>query len=152
MRSTIGRRRLLLMLAGTSIGLVACSSSQPPAPAKPAEPASAPAKPTEAASAPATAKPAAAASPTAAASPAASTAASPVAAASPAASPAAAPKPAAGTTPGGTFVIASLGPLPKTAHPYPNSADYSDGWTQIAGLMFGGGLLDQDANTLEYQP
>jgi len=71
---------------------------------------------------------------------------------SPAASSGGAAQPAAGTTPGGTFVIASLGPLPKTAHPYPNSADYSDGWTQIAGVMFGGGMLDQDANSLEYKP
>ena len=64
MSLSIGRRRLLLMLAGASLGLAACSQPQPAAPAKPAEPA----------------------------------------------------KPAAGTTPGGTFVIASLGPLPKVAH------------------------------------
>jgi len=49
-------------------------------------------------------------------------------------------------------VIASLGPLPKTAHPYPSSGDYSDGWVQIAGYIFGGGLLDLDATTLEYKP
>src|SRR5215212_8514569 len=142
MSPTIGRRRLLLMLAGASLGLAACSS-QPAAPAKPAETGPAPT------TAPAAAKPATDASP-AAAAPAA--AASPVAAASPAASTGAASKPAAGTVPGGTFVIASLGPLPKTAHPYPTSADYSDGWTQIAGIMFGGGMLDQDANSLEYVP
>ncbi len=49
-------------------------------------------------------------------------------------------------------MIASLGPLPKTAHPYPSSGDYSDGWVQIAGYIFGGGLLDLDATTLEYKP
>jgi len=38
--------------------------------------------------------------------------------------------------------------LPKTAHPYPGSADYSEGWVQIAGYIFGGGLLEQDAVTL----
>src|SRR5215213_3881955 len=119
MSPTIGRRRLLLMLAGASLGLAACSSSQPATPAKPTE---AP-KPTAAAAVPPAAPTGAAAS-----------------------------KPAAGTVPGGTFVIASLGPLPKTAHPYPTSADYSDGWTQVAGIMFGGGMLDQDANSLEYVP
>src|SRR5215212_6218222 len=142
MSPTIGRRRLLLMLAGASLGLAACSSSQPATPAKPTE---AP-KPTAAAAVPAASPAAAAPSPVAAAG-------SPVAAASPAApTGAAASKPAAGTVPGGTFVIASLGPLPKTAHPYPTSADYSDGWTQVAGIMFGGGMLDQDANSLEYVP
>ena len=135
MRATIGRRRLLLLLAGTSLGLAACSAQQPAtptsAPAKPAEPAkpAADAKPTEAA------KPAAAAATTA-----------------PAAKPAADAKPAGPTTPGGTFVIASIGPLPKNAHPYPDSAAYSDGWSQVARLIFGGGLIDQDANTLEYSP
>jgi peptide/nickel transport system substrate-binding protein len=128
-------------MAGASLGLAACSGSQPAAPAKPAEPA-APAKPAEAT------KPAAAAT-APAAQPAAS---NPVTAAPPAAPTGGAQQPAAGTTPGGTFVIASLGPLPKTAHPYPNSGDYSDGWTQIAGVMFGGGMLDQDANSLEYKP
>lgn len=144
MRSTIGRRRLLMLLAGASLGLAACSSSQTPAPAKPTEPA-APAKPAEqkpAAAAPAATAPGTAASPVAAAP-------SPVAGA---AAGAGAPKPAAGTVPGGTFVIASIGPLPRTVHPYPNSADYSNGWVEVAKLIYGGGLLDQDANTLEYIP
>ncbi|MCC7370425.1 MAG: ABC transporter substrate-binding protein [Chloroflexi bacterium] len=143
MRSTIGRRRLLMVLAGASLGLAACSSSQPAAPAKPAEPA-APAKPAEqkpAAAAPAAASPVAAG-------------ASPGAAASPGTGPAAsggAARPA-GTVAGGTFVIASIGPLPRTVHPYPNSADYSSGWVEVAKLIYGGGLLDQDANSLEYVP
>ena len=147
MSPTIGRRRLLLLMAGASLGLAACSPSQPAAPAKPAE--TKPAAPA-ATTAPAAGAPPAGGSP-AAASPAA--AGSPVAAASPGTAPAGgqAGLPP-GSTPGGTFVIASLGPLPKTAHPYPNSADYSDGWVQIAGVVFGGSLLDQDANSLEYKP
>jgi peptide/nickel transport system substrate-binding protein len=142
MSPTIGRRRLLLLMAGASLGLAACSGSQPSAPPSESKPA-APAPTT----APGAANTPAAASPVAAG-------ATPAAAASPgAAVPAGASAgPPPGTTPGGTFVIASLGPLPKTAHPYPNSGDYSDGWTQVAGVMFGGGLLDQDANTLEYRP
>lgn len=131
MGSTIGRRRLLTLLAGTSLGLAACAAPQTPAPA------AAPAKPDES-------KPTGAAP--AAASPA---AAKPAASGSPAAE---AAKPAAGTVPGGTFTIASIGPLPKTVHPYPSSADYSSGWTEVARLIYGGGLIDQDANTLEYAP
>src|SRR5689334_13196502 len=115
MSPTIGRRRLLLLMAGTSLGLMACSSQAPAAPT------TAPAKPTEAAAA---AKPTDAPKPAGAASPASSPAASP--GASPGASPSPAAsasgiqieKPAAGTVPGGSFTIASLGPLPKTAHPY----------------------------------
>ncbi|MGE3270777.1 MAG: ABC transporter substrate-binding protein [Chloroflexota bacterium] len=127
MSSTIGRRRLLLLLGGASLGLAACSAQQPQPPA----PTSAPAKPDAA-------KPAAPAPTAAAAKPDAS-------------------KPAAAggnpaTKPGGTFVIASIGPLPKTVHPYPNSADYSSGWTEVARLIYGGGLIDQDANSLEYTP
>jgi peptide/nickel transport system substrate-binding protein len=125
-------------MAGASLGLAACSGQQPPAPAS--------ATATPATSGAATPKPATESSPAAVASPAAG--------ASPAASPGASPaaKPAAGTVPGGTFVLASLGPLPKTAHPYPNSADYSDGWVQMSGLIFGGSLLEQDATTLDYRP
>ena len=130
MRTPIGRRRLLLLIVGTSLGLAACSGQQPAAPT------SALAKPD---AAPTAAKPAADAKPTEASKP-----------ADP--KPAADAKPSAPTTPGGTFVIASIGPLPKNAHPYPDSAAYSDGWTQVARLIFGGGLLDQDANTLEYVP
>lgn len=132
MRTTLGRRRLLLLMAGTSLGLAACSGQQPAA-----SPTSAPAKPD---AAPTAAQPAADAKPAAPAKPAAD------------AKPAAGAKPAGPTTPGGTFVIASIGPLPKNAHPYPDSAAYSDGWTQVARLIFGGGLIDQDANTLEYMP
>ena len=64
---------------------------------------------------------------------------------------AAAAKPAAGPT-GGTFVIASLGPLPNTLHPYPDSAAYTNAWTDVAILIWDAGLLDQDANSLEYVP
>ena len=125
MRPTIGRRRLLLLMVGASLGVAACSGQQP-APA----PTSAPSKPD---TAPTASKPAA-------------EPAKPAADAKPAAAP------AGPTTPGGTFVIASIGPLPKSAHPYPDSATYSDGWSQLAGMIFGGGLLDLDANTLEYGP
>jgi len=129
MRPLIGRRRLLVLMAGASLGLAACSSAQPAAPTSaPAKPDTAPAKPAEAAKPAESAKPAAQA---------------------PAASP---PKPAGATTPGGTFVIASIGPLPKTVHPYPDSANYSSGWMEVARLIFGGGLVDTDANTLEYIP
>jgi peptide/nickel transport system substrate-binding protein len=131
MGSTIGRRRLLLLMVGTSLGLAACSGQQP------ASPTSAPTKPD---AAPTAAKPAADSKPAEAQKP-----------AQPA-KPAADAKPAGATTPGGTFVIASIGPLPKNAHPYPDSAAYSDGWTQVARLIFGGGLVDQDANSLEYVP
>ncbi len=51
---------------------------------------------------------------------------------------------------GGTFVIAELGPLPNTLHPYPDSAAYSSAWVDTWTLM-GVGLLEQDANTLEYR-
>ena len=142
MRSTIGRRRLILLLAGSSLGLAACSTPQAVAPTSP--PTSAPAKP-------------AAAAPAASPAAAAPAAASPVAAGSPAA--AGSPgtdKPEAGlppgAVPGGTFTIASIGPLPKTVHPYPDSANYSSGWTEVARLIYGGGLIDQDANSLEYTP
>jgi peptide/nickel transport system substrate-binding protein len=135
MSSTIGRRRLLLLMVGTSLGLAACSGQQPSAPT------SAPAKPDAAPAA----KPAADAKPAEAPKPA--------EAAKPAdAKPAAETKPAGAITPGGTFVIASIGPLPKNVHPYPDSANYSSGWTEVARLIYGGGLIDQDANTLEYVP
>ncbi len=129
MRPVIGRRRLLVLMAGASLGLAACSTAQP------ATPTSAPAKPDAA-----PAKPAEATKPTEAAKP----------AEAPKAAEAA--KPAGATVPGGTFVIASIGPLPKTVHPYPDSANYSSGWTEVARLIFGGGLVDQDAGTLEYMP
>jgi peptide/nickel transport system substrate-binding protein len=123
MSPTIGRRRLLLLIAGASLGLTACSGQQPAAPT------SAPPKPDVA-----------------------PTAAKPTDASKPAAGKPEAAKPAGPTTPGGTFVIASIGPLPKTVHPYPDSANYSSGWSDIARLIYGGGLIDQDANTLEYVP
>jgi peptide/nickel transport system substrate-binding protein len=76
----------------------------------------------------------------------------------PAGAPAGAPSPAtkpsvvgAGRA-GGTFTIAELGPLPKTLHPYPDSATYTDAWTSVASLLWSGGLLDLDATTLEYVP
>jgi peptide/nickel transport system substrate-binding protein len=131
-------------MTGATLGLAACSGSQPAT--KPAESGStAPAKPAETkpAAGASTPAPAAATKPAEAAKP---------AAGAPAGGTGPIQKPAAGTVPGGSFTIASLGPLPKTAHPYPNSGDYSDGWTQIAGVLFGGGLLDQDANSLEYVP
>lgn len=66
----------------------------------------------------------------------------------PAAAPPAAPKPAAA---GGTFAIASLGPLPKTLHPYPDAASYDSSWSQAARIIWSGGLLEQDATTFEYR-
>jgi len=72
----------------------------------------------------------------------------PAAPAKPATEPA---KPAAGLA-AGTFVVAELGPLPRTLHPYPDSAAYTESWSQVARLILAGGLMDQDANTLEYVP
>ncbi|MFN8522028.1 MAG: ABC transporter substrate-binding protein [Chloroflexota bacterium] len=73
------------------------------------------------------------------------------AAATPAArQPEAAQKPPAQTS--GSLVIASIANLPKTLHPYPNSADYSDEWTRISRYLWSGSLIDLDANTLEYVP
>lgn len=61
--------------------------------------------------------------------------------------------PATGAAPrGGIFTIAELGPLPKTLHPYPDSSNYSEAWLDVASLIGSGGLLDLDANTLEYVP
>jgi peptide/nickel transport system substrate-binding protein len=57
----------------------------------------------------------------------------------------------AGTQGGGTFVIAEIGPLPKTLHPYPDAASYSSAWTQAARLIWSGGLVSLDADTLEYE-
>ena len=45
MRALIGRRRLLVLMAGASLGLAACSTAQPAAPAKPD---ASPAKPADA--------------------------------------------------------------------------------------------------------
>ena len=130
MRSSIGRRRLILLVAGASLGLAACSSPQQ---ASPTPAPSGPAPDTKPTTAP---KPADGPKPAGAAP----------------AKPAADAKPAGATTPGGTFVIASIGPLPKNVHPYPDSASYSDGWVKAASLIFGGGLLELDANSLEYRP
>jgi peptide/nickel transport system substrate-binding protein len=110
---------------------LACGQPGPPAPQGPAATQSPAAKPAEApAAASPVGKPAAQASP------------SPAAAAA---------KPAAGQA-GGTFVVASLGPLPNTLHPYPDSAAYTNAWTDVAILIWDAGLLDLDANTLEYAP
>jgi peptide/nickel transport system substrate-binding protein len=80
-------------------------------------------------------------------------AAKPAADAKPAAAPTAAEaaKPAVDRQ-GGTLVIASLGPLSRTLHPYPDSAAYTSAWTEVSRLIWGGALLDFDANTLEYVP
>jgi peptide/nickel transport system substrate-binding protein len=52
---------------------------------------------------------------------------------------------------GGTFVIAEIGPLPKTLHPYPDAASYSSAWTQAARLIWSGGLVSLDPDALEYE-
>jgi peptide/nickel transport system substrate-binding protein len=138
-----GRRRFLALLLGTPLLVAACGGQASPAAEAP-KPTSAPA-----AAPPTEAKPTTA--PAAQAQPGATTA-----PANPASKPAEVskpePKPAGATVPGGTFVIASIGPLPKNLHPYPDSAAYSEGWVQAAGLTFGGGFIEQDANTLEYRP
>ena len=54
--------------------------------------------------------------------------------------------------PGGTLVIASIGPFPKSLHPYPDSASHTSSRTQVATLISAGTFLDQDANTFEYIP
>jgi peptide/nickel transport system substrate-binding protein len=53
---------------------------------------------------------------------------------------------------GGTFVIAQIGPLAKTLHPYPDAASYSQSWTDAARLIWSGGLVSLNADTLEYEP
>ncbi|MFN0073915.1 MAG: ABC transporter substrate-binding protein, partial [Chloroflexota bacterium] len=68
------------------------------------------------------------------------------------AAPTAAPAASKDTAAGGTFVIAELGPLPKTLHPYPDAASYSSSWSQAARLIWSGGLVGLDPNTLEYKP
>src|SRR5215203_1477779 len=72
--------------------------------------------------------------------------AAPTAAAQTSAQPASAPQA------GGTFVIAQIGPLAKTLHPYPDAASYSQSWTDAARLIWSGGLVSLNADTLEYEP
>lgn len=115
----------------------ACGGPSQPTPVVTQAPvATSPAKPTEAARPTEVAKPGAEGKPTSAVAPA------PLAAATQPTSSGA----------GGAFVIAELGPLPKTLHPYPDSAAYSAPWANIAGLIWNGALLDLDANSLEYVP
>jgi len=52
----------------------------------------------------------------------------------------------------GAFVIADAKPLSRTVHPYPTASSYGESWSQAARLIWGAGLLDLDANTLEYIP
>jgi peptide/nickel transport system substrate-binding protein len=62
-------------------------------------------------------------------------------------------QPASGTPQqGGTFVIAQIGPLAKTLHPYPDAAAYSQSWTDAARMLWSGGLVGLNADTLEYEP
>ena len=52
----------------------------------------------------------------------------------------------------GAFVIAEARPLARTLHPYPSGSSYGESWSQAARLIWGPGLLDLDANSLEYVP
>ena len=61
-------------------------------------------------------------------------------------------KPAAAGAEGSTLVIASIAGLPPNLHPYPDAANYSDSWSDLAGFIWGAGLLELDANSLEYRP
>src|SRR4051812_41627139 len=61
-------------------------------------------------------------------------------------------QPAGTAQAGGTFVIAQIGPLAKTLHPYPDAATYSQSWTDAARLIWSGGLMNLNADTLEYEP
>ena len=63
----------------------------------------------------------------------------------------AAAKPAAGAA-SGTLIIAELGNLSKTLHPYPDPASYSQPWSEAAALIWSGSLLDFDWGRLEYVP
>ncbi|MCC6175473.1 MAG: hypothetical protein IT305_09250 [Chloroflexi bacterium] len=158
-----GRVVALTLMIGPLLAACGSPPSQAPTPAAGQPPAATSAAPTQSAPLSASSPAAAtgAASPVAAGSPAATspgTVGSPVASGSPAASgPSAAAVapitgPATGGKPGGTFVIASLGPLPKVIPYYPDSATYSSAWTELTGFIFGGGLIEQDANTFEYRP
>ncbi|MBV9893999.1 MAG: ABC transporter substrate-binding protein [Chloroflexi bacterium] len=121
------RPRVLRGLAGLSLVLGACTAPGPSgAPASQATPAPPP-----------TSAPAGGATSTAA----------------PAAAATSAPAPAAS---GQTLTIASLANLSKTLHPYPDAASYTQSWTDIAILLWGGhgagGLLAFDWDNLEYKP
>jgi peptide/nickel transport system substrate-binding protein len=65
------------------------------------------------------------------------------------------PAPTAITAPASTsgpLIEVSLASLSKTLHPYPDSASYTQSWQDAAGLIWAGGLLDFDWNTLDFVP
>jgi peptide/nickel transport system substrate-binding protein len=52
----------------------------------------------------------------------------------------------------GPLIEVSLANLSKTLHPYPDSAAYTQSWQEASGLIWDGGLLDFDWNTLDFVP
>jgi peptide/nickel transport system substrate-binding protein len=115
--------RLAAVLVAAGLLGAACSQAAPPAP-----PTTPPAAPPPTAAAPATAAP-----PSATGAP---------------PPPAATPTAAAG----GPLVEVSLANLSKTLHPYPDSASFTQSWLDVAALIWSGGLLDFDWNTLDFVP
>ena len=157
MLGAFSRRRALIMLAALPAPILAACGGAPASPT--AAPTTAPVATKPAATTAATAaSPVATTAPTAAATPAATTAAvatkpaattAPVAT-TPVATTAAVTKPAAT---GGTLIISSLAAkLSATLHPYPDNSSYTSSHTDVATLIWSGGLLEFDANTLEYKP
>jgi peptide/nickel transport system substrate-binding protein len=64
--------------------------------------------------------------------------------------------PTAASAPG-ALIEAAVGSLSKTLHPYPDSAAYTQAWTDVAALIWGGAdgsgaLLAFDWETLDYRP
>jgi len=130
--------------------ITACGPTPSGAPTTaPALPAATAAAPT---AAPATGSTPASAATTQAPNPATSTAAQPTTA--PGATPTSAV--AASSPSGQTLTIASLANLSKTLHPFPDAASYTQSWTDVAILLWGGhgsgGLLTFDWDSLEYKP
>lgn len=148
MVSAFSRRRALMMLTALPVPiLAACGGATAPTAAPTA------ASQAEATKPAAAAKPAEATKPAATSAPAgAATSAPTTAATKPAAGATAAATPAAKTGTGGVLTTAELGALTKTMHPYPDNASYTSSWQDVARYIWSGGLLDLDANTLEYVP
>jgi peptide/nickel transport system substrate-binding protein len=117
--------RTARVVAGLALALAACGQ-----PATPPAPAPTQAPPPPPASQPAPTQPPAATAP-----------------AAPAAT-----SPAQAQTSSGPLIEASLANLSKTLHPYPDSASYTQSWNDAANLIWSGGLLDFDWNTLDYVP
>jgi peptide/nickel transport system substrate-binding protein len=76
----------------------------------------------------------------------------PAAAGTTAATATTAPTPQAAATASAPLVQASLANLSKTLHPYPDSASYTQSWTDVSTLIWSGSLLHFDWDLLDYKP